>query len=141
MSSSLSRIDSNEIQARNYQRVMMKRANQVYVPPSMIAGELIVHKGYFWRVQAFSPNGGDVTLTDENGTHNAIAQSACVVLELYKKTTGTEKKERRAGKHAAKSVAKGFRTKTLGIKDYSPVVIPQGSTIISPTEEDIRRVS
>jgi hypothetical protein len=118
----------------------MKRANQVYVPPSMIAGELIVHKGYFWRVQAFSPNGGDVTMTDESGTHKGIAQSACVVLELYKKTSGTEKREAKAAKHAAKSIAKGFRTKTLGIKDYSPVVLPTGSTIVAPTEEDIRRV-
>jgi hypothetical protein len=119
----------------------MKRQNQIYVPPSVFAGELIVHKGYHWRVQAFSPNGGDVALTDENGTQRAISQSACIVLELYKKTSGHEKREAKAGKHAAKSVAKGFRTKTLGIKDYSPVVLPTGSTIVAPTEDDIRKVS
>jgi hypothetical protein len=120
---------------------MMKRANQVYVPPSAVVGELIVHKGYFWRVQAFSANGGEVALTDENGTQKGIAQQACLVLELYKKTTGTEKRESRASKHPVKVSRNGFRTKTLGIKDYSPVVLPKGSTIIAPTEEDIRKVS
>jgi hypothetical protein len=119
----------------------MKRANQVYVPPSIVVGELIVHKGYFWRVQAFSSNGGEVILRDENGSQKGIAQNAAVFLELYKKTSGTVKREAQSSKRAAKASVNGFRTKTLGIKDYSPVVLPTGSTIITPTEEEIRKVS
>lgn len=119
----------------------MKRQNQIYVPPSLISGELIVFKGYYWRVQAFSPNGGEVTLTDEARTQKGIAQQACAFIELYKKTSGTEKREQRASRHAAKARRDGFRTKTLGIKDYSPVVLPKDSMIVAPTEDDIRRVS
>lgn len=106
----------------------------VYIPPGVFVGELILWKGYRWRVQAFSADGGEVTLTDTAGNpQRGEFTQATIVLECAGKTRGHEKREAAAAKKPLTLKRDGFRPVPVLVQEKSNLVIAT-PRIITPDE-------
>ncbi len=114
-----------------------KSANQIYLPPSLFVGEILVWKGYTWRLQAYSPNGGQVTLEDETGKGQVGQFKDCVVvMECAGKSAGTLRRERAAAKRPAVIKQNGFRPQPVLVQEKSDIVVPE-HRIIRPDEASL----
>jgi hypothetical protein len=73
--------------------------SRIFVPQSILIGELIPWKGHFWRIVAGSPTGGEVALTDDEGkTTKGASQNTLLVLERGNETTKTLKRKIRTAR-------------------------------------------
>jgi hypothetical protein len=77
-------------------------SNLIYTAPRFFAGELVLWKGYWFRVVAYTPNGGEIHLKDslDGQEIRGMTTTAMLVLELYKPSDGHEKRARATGRRA-----------------------------------------
>lgn len=115
------------------QKRKAKGSPGVYVPPKVFVGELLIWKGYRWKLQAFSPNGGQVTLEDEtNKSQTGQFRDAVLVLECAGKSAGHEKREKAAAKRPMTIKRDGFRPQPLTLEPKK--IIEVKPNILTPAE-------
>lgn len=107
------------------QKRKAKSSPGVYIPPPVHSGELFPWKGYWWKVQAHSPNGGIVTIkADGEDEKRGLFNDAVMVLECHGKTDGHIKREKRAAKRPLMMKRDGFRPVPIEIKEPSRIIQP-----------------